>query len=268
MNDSQNMNLAEAARQFLASLSPEDAKSSQQEIHRFVRWYGGQRPLSGLTAHEVSNYAERLPLSDAEYSKKLDQVRTFLKYTNKAGWTKANLSVHLKVKKGKDKTTVSTRPGKASQTTSLTQQGYDGIKAELASIEAKLAQAIEEVRKAAADKDVRENAPLEAAREHHGQLMGRKKELEEVIKSAVILDEKARETVTVSIGNSVILQDMDSGEELRYKIVSPREVNPARGNISNASPVGKAVIGQREGDTVEVVTPSGRIRYQIKQIEG
>jgi len=268
MNDSQDMNLAESARLFLASLPSEDAKASQQEIHRFVRWYGGQRPLSGLTAHEVGNYAERLPLSDADYTKKLDQVRAFLRYAGKAGWTRANLSTHLKVKKGKEKTPVSVRPGKASSTTSLTQQGYDGIKAELAAIEEKLAQAIEEVRRAAADKDVRENAPLEAAREQHGQLMGRKKELEEVIKSAVILDETARTTITVSIGSSVLIQDLDSGEELRYKIVSPREVNPARGNISNVSPVGKAVIGQREGGTVEVVTPSGKIRYRIKHIEG
>ena len=267
MDDSQNMSLAEAARLFLASLPPEDVKASQQEINRFVRWYGGQRPLSGLTAHEVGNYAERLPVSDADYSKKIDQVRSFLRYTRKAGWTKANLSVHLKVKKGKEKVPVAGRQGQATSAISLTRQGYDGVKAELAAIEIKLAQAIEEIRRAAADKDVRENAPLEAAREQHGQLMGRKKELEEVLKSAVILDESARTTVAVSIGNSVKLRDVESGEELRYKIVSPREVNPALGNISNVSPVGKAVIGQREGDTVEVVTPSGRIRYQIKQIE-
>jgi len=267
MNGSQSPGLAEAARRFLASLPAEEAKSSQQEVHRFVRWYGGERPLAGLTAHEVANYAERLPLSGTNYARKLDQVRAFLTHAKKAGWTKTNLAVHLKIKKGKDKTPPITRPGATSQTISLTQQGYDGLKAELASLEEKRARAVNEIRRAAADKDVRDNAPLEAAREQHGQLVGRIRELEETIKSAVIIDEKRKPTATVSIGDSVVLQDLGSGEELHYKIVSPREVDPSRGSISNVSPVGKAIIGQREGDIIEVATPAGKIRYQLKQIE-
>lgn len=267
MDGSQSPGLAEAARRFLVSLPAEEAKSSQQEVYRFVRWYGGERPLARLTAHEVANYAERLPSSGTNYARKFELVRAFLTYAKKAGWTKSNLAAHLKVKKGKDKTPPITKPGATSQTIPLTQQGYDGIKAELASLEEKRAQAVNEMRRAAADKDVRENAPLEAAREQHGQLVGRIRELEETIKSAVIIDEKRKPTATVSIGDSVILQDLGSGEELRYKIASPREVDPTRGNISNVSPVGKAIIGQREGDIIEVATPAGKIRYQLKQIE-
>ena len=267
MNGSQSPGLAEAARRFLASLPAKEEKSSQQDMYRFVRWYGGERTLAGLTAHEVANYAERLSSSATDYNRRLELVRDFLTYVKKAGWTKTNLATHLKVKKGKNKAPPVTRPGTTSQTVSLTQQGYDEVKAELASLEGKRAQAIEEIHLAAADKDVRENAPLEAAREQHGQLVGRIRELEETMKLAVIIDKKKKTSVTVNIGDSVILQDLGSGEELRYKIVSPREVNPTRGNISNVSPVGKAIISRREGDIIEVATPAGKIRYQIKQIE-
>jgi len=64
-----------------------------------------------------------------------------------------------------------------------------------------------------------------------------------------------------------VLLDLASDEELRYVLVSPREVDPVRGKISVVSPIGKAVIGQRQGDIVEVAAPVGKLRYQIKQVE-
>lgn len=92
-------------------------------------------------------------------------------------------------------------------------------------------------------------------------------ELEETLKSAVIIDEKRQNTLKVGVGDSVVLRDLDSGEELRYTLVSPREVDPVRGKISSASPIGQAIIGGGQGETVEVVAPAGKLRYQIKQIE-
>ena len=266
MNNSQTPNLGEAAGRFLASLTPEEGKTSQQEIYRFVRWYGWERSLASLAAAEVANYAERLSSSDSDYAGKLDLIRAFLACARKEGWTKSNLATHLKIKKGRNKSQPLTRRGK-SQATSLSQQKYDELKAELEALKSKRAQAIDEMRRAAADKDFRENAPLEAAREQHGQIVGRIRELEEVIKSAVLLEGKPKATKAVSIGNSVVLQDIASKEELRYKIVSPREINPSQGKISNVSPLGKAIIGQEEGQIIEVATPAGKIRYQIKLIE-
>ncbi|MFC2003463.1 GreA/GreB family elongation factor [Chloroflexota bacterium] len=266
MNDSQSPSLGEAARRLLASLPSEEGKASQQEVYRFVRWFGWECPLAGLTAPKVANYAERLSSSATDYVRKLDIIRAFLVYAKKEGWTKSNLATHLKIKKGKHKSRPLARQ-RIPKTNSLTRQGYDQLKAELEILKGKRVQVIDEVRRAAADKDFRENAPLEAAREQHGQLEGRIRELEETMKSAIVIDEKQKTTVTASIGNSVTLQDLASGEELRYKIVSPREVAPTQGKISHASPVGKAIIGQREGEVIEVTTPVGKLRYQIKLIE-
>jgi len=262
---SQNPSLGEAATCFLASLPPGGKEMSQQEVHRFVRWYGWERALAGLTAPEVASYAEHLSLSDTDYIKKLGLIQTFLVYAKKEGWNRSNLAPHLKAKKRKAKLQSSFRRG-SPETLSLTQQGYVALEAELAALKSKRSEAIDEVRRAAADKDFRENAPLEAAREQYGHLEGQIKELEEALKSAVILDEKQEVALKISVGDSIILRDLASGEELHYIMVNSKEVDPTRGKISSVSPIGKAIIGRGQGEVVEVTAPAGKLRYQIEQI--
>ena len=266
INSGRGLSLGETAGRFLADLPPEERGSSQQDIYKFIRWFGGERPLAELTAAEVANYAERLSLSDTDYMGKLALIRTFLVYAKKKGWSKTNLAIHLKARKSKTRLRSSSGRDSA-KAVYLTRQGYAQLEAELDVLRGKRSEVIEEIRLAAADKDFRENVPLEAAREQRGQLEGRIIELEETLKSAVDIDEKQRDTLRVSIGDSVILCDLDSGEELRYMLVSPQEVDPTRGKISSASPIGQAVIDKGQGEIVEVVVPAGRLRYQIKQVE-
>jgi transcription elongation factor GreA len=267
VNDSrQNPSLGEAASLFLAKLSPGEREVSQPEVYKFVRWYGWERFLAGLTAPEVANYAERLSLSDTDYAKKLELIRAFLTYAKKTGWSKINLAVHLKTKKVKAGAPPSVRQG-LPEAISLTQQGYAEIEAELAELKRKRPQLIEEMRHAAADKDFRENAPLTAAREQRGYLEGRIRELEETLKGATIVNEAQKSGLRVNIGGRVVLADPNSGEELRYMLVDPKEVDPTQGKISCVSPLGKALIGRGEGETVEVAVPAGKLRYQIKQVE-
>ena len=265
-SDTQNPSLGEAASSFLASLPPKEGETSQQAVYGFVRWYGWEHPSAGLTAHEVANYAEQLSLSHANYLKNLELIRAFLVYAKKQGWSKINLAAHLKTKKAKARLPSSAIQNLPSAT-SLTQQGYAELEAELADLKSRRPQAIEEMRRAAADKDFRENAPLEAAREERGHLEGRIRELEEALKSATIIDETQKVALKVSIGDSIVLRDEVSGEELHYQIVSPREVDPTRGKISDNSPIGKAIIGRAQGEIVEIIAPVGKLRYQIKQIE-
>jgi len=265
-SNSQNPSLGEAAGLFLAKLSPDKKEESQPEVYKFVRWYGRERPLAGLAAPEVANYAERLSLSDTDYAKKLELIRVFLTYAKKAGWSRTNLAVHLKAKKVKANALPAARQG-LPETVSLTRQGYDEMEAELAALKSKRPQLIEEIRKAAADKDFKENAPLAAAREQRGHLEGRIRELEETLKAAVVIDEEQKSNLKTNIGNSLVVCDLGSGEELRYIIVDPKEVDPVQGKISIASPLGKALVGRGEGEVVEIAVPAGKLRYQIKQIE-
>jgi transcription elongation factor GreA len=258
------VSLGEAAGRFLATLPAEAMSNSQQEIYRFVRWYGWEQTFNGLNPAAVANYAEQLSQSDAEYLKKLELTRAFLTYARKQGWSKVNLAAHLKARKPKGRQASS--PSRKRQPVSLTRQGYDELKTELAGLQEKRLVLIEDIRRAAADKDFRENAPLDAAREQRGQVEGRIMELEEVLGSAIIIDEVRETTHKVSLGDTVVLQDIASGEEVHYTLVSPSEVDAASGRISGASPIGKAVVGKLQGDVVEVAVPAGKLRYKILRI--
>ncbi len=261
-----NISLEEAAGQFLASLTPKEREISQPEVYKFIRWFGRERALARLSAREVAGYAERLSLSDTDYGRKLDQLRAFLTHARKAGWSRANLAVHLKAKKAKAGSSLATRQG-LPEVIELTHQGYDELENKLKALKSRRPELIEQIRRAADDKDFRENAPLAAAREQRGHLEGRIRELEETLKAARVIDEQPKKSLKIGTGDRLILQDMTSGEELRCQIVNPREVDPTQGKISSVSPLGKALIGRGEGETVEVAVPAGRLRYRVKRIE-
>ena len=258
--------LGEAAARFLATLSARKRDDSQPEVYKFARWYGWDNSFGSMAPPSVAGYAEQLSVSDIDYTEKLGIIRAFLAYGKKMGWSKTNLGTHLKTKKSK---TSMKSAGKAAQreVISLTQQRYDEIQTELATLKERSQALIKEIQRAAADKDFRENAPLAAAREERGFVEGRIKELEETLKSTVILEEKKEPAKKTSMGDTIVLTNLSSGAEYRYMIVDPREVDASRGKISIASPMGKALLGRRCGDTVEINAPAGKLRYQIKQIE-
>jgi len=264
--DSQGSGLGDAAVQFLAKLSSKDREASQPEVYKFVRWFGWERPFNRLAAPEIASYAKQLSLSDTDYVKKLELIRAFLAYAKKEGWSQTNLATHLKTRKAKAGPQVAARRS-LPDPVSLTRQKYNELEAQLVELRTKSHELIEEIKRAAADKDFRENAPLAAAREQRGHVEGRIKELEETLKLATIIDEQKKTSRKTGVGDSIVLSDLASGEELRYMIVDPREVDPARGKISIASPLGKALIGRRDGEIVEITAPAGKLRYQIKQVE-
>ncbi len=272
-DESRGMSLGDVAGSFLGSLSDEEKGISQQEVCRFARWYGWERPFSKLAPHDIDGYAQRMSRSDADYTKKLKLVQAFLAYAKKQGWCQINLAVHLKARRGNGAARPKSRRS-APEAIRVTRQGYDEMEAELAALKEKRPRIIEEITNAAADKDFRENAPLDAAKEQHGQLEGRIMEMEQALKLAVIINDKQVVSgkkpggaVKVGVGYSVVLLDLVGERELRYTLVGPREVDPAQGRISSASPIGKAVIGRGQGEVVEVAAPAGKLRYEIKKIE-
>ncbi len=258
--------LGEAAILYLDKLSVKDRDSSRAEVYKFARWYGWESPFSRLAGPAVASYAEQLNVTDIDYEKKIGILRSFFAYAKKAGWSQTNLSTHLKAKK--NKTAALTTIGRdLPEAATLTQQRYDELVAELDNLKKRSRELVKEIQRAAADKDFRENAPLQYAREERGHVEGRIKELEQILKSASIIQEKKEPTRKAGIGDSILVCDLASGEECRYIIVDPREVNAAKGKISAASPLGKALFGRSNGETVEITVPAGKLRYQIKRIE-
>jgi transcription elongation factor GreA len=110
--------------------------------------------------------------------------------------------------------------------------------------------------------DLRENADYEAARREQSFLEGRVRALEQLIKTAQVID--ADHTGEVLLGSSVLV--LVEGEEVTLHIVGSTEADPASGRISNNSPVGKALLGHRAGDEVVIQTPARTLHYRIQEV--
>jgi transcription elongation factor GreA len=253
-----NSTVAEVAADFLVGLPLQDKEKTQAEVYKFVRWLGLNRKVSELSPIDIASYAEQITPSATK------PVKSFLTYIWKRGFTKVNLTTHLRVKKT-SKVVAPSSQNSQSQAT-LTAQGYARLEAELANLKSQRSNVIEELRKAAADKDFRENAPLEASREQKAHLEGRIQELESTLRLARIVGE-SQSTSKIKMGDTVVLCELSSGEESHYMLVDPREANPAKCKISIASPIGKALLDKKRGQTIEVTAPAGTFSYRIEDIQ-
>ena len=269
-NNIESISLGDAVGKYLAILPDEKKNAAQQEINNFIRWYGGrEKTLDSLEGSAVGNYAERLAKTDAACMQKLDLVRGFLTYAHKQRWCQENLSVSIRIVKKTPSKTASSSAKKKNQKKNavcMTQKAFNEIEIELKTLQEKRLVVIEDIKRAAAEKDFKENAPYHAAREQKSLLDGKIMELDEMVANSVIIEENLN-TNTAVIGSTVLLQNLDSGKECRYTLVGPREVNPAKGKISAVSPVGKAVFGKAAGDKFEVNVPSGKLHFELKVIE-
>ncbi len=257
--------LLEAATQYVASLYGEARASAQAEVNRFVRWYGANRLTSELRGHDVSLYGEELGAATAEAKRRADQVRAFLTFLKKKGMTPTSLAPHLRLKKS---TAVAAAGSRQHREVELTAEGHGALKAELDALEGQRPQVREEIRRAMLDKDFRENAPLDAAKEKQAHLESRIREIEETLKHAVVVEKRGEGGLRVGIGSTVAVVNLSSGASLRYTIVGANEGDAAAGKISYASPIGMALMDKSGGEEVEVSVPAGVLRLRIEKIEG
>lgn len=114
--------------------------------------------------------------------------------------------------------------------------------------------------------DLSENADYSAAKEEQSFLEGRIQELEHILRNVVLIEEIKQDATVVNIGTRVTVQEEDYDPET-YQVVGPKEADPRKGRISNESPIGRALIGSRLGETIQVDTPGGSIRLKILSIE-
>jgi len=249
--------LAQAADAFLAHLPPEERGKVQSEVLKFVRWLGSSRQVKDISPVDVASYGEQITPSAAK------PLRSFLTYIRKKSSSSIALAPHLRAKKTSPKAAVVWQ-GSQLQVT-LTAEGHAKLEKQLGNLKNQLAQVIEDIQKAAADKDFRENAPLAAAREQKAHVAGRIKEIEATLNQAKIVEEY-HDTTTAKVGDTVVLRDLSSDKELTYTLVDSREANPSKGRLSVASPLGKAISGKQVGQTLEVAAPAGTFSCRIENI--
>jgi transcription elongation factor GreA len=115
--------------------------------------------------------------------------------------------------------------------------------------------------------DLSENAEYHAAKEAQGLNEARVAEVEDKLSRAEVIDITKLSGGTVKFGATVTLEDEDSGEKVKYKIVGDTEANVREGKVSISSPIARALIGKSKGDSAEVTTPKGSRSYEILKIE-
>jgi transcription elongation factor GreA len=127
-----------------------------------------------------------------------------------------------------------------------------------------IAQKIKEAREQG---DLSENAEYDAAKDEQRDIEARIEEIEKILKNAEVVVEEEVDLEKISIGCKVKILDCEFNDELEYKIVGSTEANSLKGKISNESPVGRALLGKKVGDTITVETQAGELSYKVLEIQ-
>lgn len=150
----------------------------------------------------------------------------------------------------------------------LTYEGLKKYEDELHDLKVNQRKAIaQKIKEAREQGDLSENAEYDAAKDEQRDIEARIEELENLLKNAEVVVEDEVDLGNISIGCSVKLYDEEFEEEIIFRIVGSTEANSLEGKISNESPVGKALIGKKIGDVVEVETQVGVSKYKVLDIQ-
>ena len=149
----------------------------------------------------------------------------------------------------------------------ITKKGYENLKAELHRLrKVERPQNIQDIAEAREHGDLRENAEYKAAKERQQFIDTRMAELEHKLGNAHVIEVAPGPSETVVFGATVRLLELESDEEKSYTLIGQEEADLKNGSISVQSPIGRALIGHRVGDIVQVNRPAGMIEYEIKEI--
>ena len=150
----------------------------------------------------------------------------------------------------------------------LTQQGYDDlVKEHEYLVSVRRAEVSEHLKEAKSYGDLSENAEYDAAKDEQRDLEERIARIEYMMRNAKVISEEELTGDSVNLGLTVKIKDIDTKEKYTYTIVGITNADPFEGKISNESPVGKALLGKRKGEKVEVVMPDNKtVTYQIMEI--
>ncbi len=154
------------------------------------------------------------------------------------------------------------------QETPITKNGYEAVEAELNQLikvdREEIKVAISEARELG---DLKENAEYHSAKEKQALIEGRISQLQGVIASAKVVDPSTMNSEKIVFGATVTLLDVEKDENITIQLVGDIESNSSKGKVSFQSPLGRALIGKEEGDTVIVKAPKGDVEYEVEEIE-
>jgi transcription elongation factor GreA len=156
----------------------------------------------------------------------------------------------------------------ADQKMILTKDGLKKLQDELENlISVRRIEVAERIKQAIAFGDISENSEYDDAKNEQAFIEGRIQELEQKLRNVEVISEEKKPKNVVTMGCKVILRDMEFNEDMEYTLVGTAEADPEAMRISNESPVGAAILGQKVNKIVEVQAPVGTIKYKIIKIK-
>ena len=262
------MTAGEASAHFLQSIDPESARVERSDVDAFIEAFGADRPIAELTADDAAAYAKRFQDDGIEDAPQLEPVRAFLAYASRLAFTATNLVPALQL--GPDAGGARGDGAAAElggEAFRITVEGLANLEQELEQLKGERPRIADELHAAMADKDFRENAPLDAARDAQAHLEARIRDIEARLRHAVIIDPSQKDG-RANVGSVVKLVNVESEREQIFHLVSSTEVDPGSGKISIESPIGAALIDRRPGEQIVVNAPSGKIVFRLVDVTG
>jgi transcription elongation factor GreA len=259
--------LQEAFTEYLASLKPEQRNAEAGFVSALVNSFGGQTRVDWLSGSRVESYAETaIRPNDPAASDRVAALKRWFQFLKKRGYAAENLGIHVRLKRtqaGRSSAAASRTRAEAEPVV-MTPEGKRKIEEELEELRRQERGLIQAIATAREDKDFRENAPLDAAREALGHNHGRRRELEDALKRAVV--QTTSDGDRAGLGSIVQVTQVNTSAQRTFRLVNAREANAREQLISVDSPVGKQLIGRRPGEEVVVDTPSGPIQFRIDAV--
>ncbi|MPZ49560.1 MAG: hypothetical protein GEU75_09735 [Dehalococcoidia bacterium] len=258
--------ISDVARLFGQALPPNKHLEGQEAL-RFARWFGDERAAIEVRPSDLESYVDTFGATAPNATERADALKAFLAYAHKQNFMAERMVSHVRVRRPASRSRAATLQRETPREMRVTAEGLQMLEAELEALKGERPRIAVELREARADGDIRENAPLDAAREAQGVLEARIRELEGMLRMAVIDDGGQLSGDACRVGCNVTLANMATGAQLSYQLVNAAEARPGTGRLSVESPVGQAVVGHRVGDEVSVTAPSGLVRFRIEKIE-
>ena len=255
---------------------------AREAVTRFLWHFGPSTPVTDLSPKSMEGFQETVGTNTMDLASRLQPVKEFLRYCWKQEYTVTvdadgnasaqNLGNYLRIKRPTSVVRDDSRfQHEQAQTFEMTADGLESLHEELGQLNAEMPEAVQAVAAAREDKDIRENAPLEAAREYQERLKSRIDELEYQIAHAVVREEQA--TGRAKLGSRVSVVEVDDngaslGEAREYTLVGTTEANAAARRISVESPLGRGLLDQPADRQIEIQAPSGRKRFRLLAVTG
>ncbi len=258
--------LGDAFREYMNSLKPDQQHAQETYVRRCVEHFGEQTQIASLTGSRIELFAEaQIRASDPNAPDRVNALKQYFQFIRKRGYATENFGIHIRVRRPTGGRTAGSHQVRVEESpVEMTRDGLDARSQKLEELQARRPDVLRSIATAREDKDFRENAPLQAAREELAMIDGQIKQIEAELRRSVVVERTSNDLS--AMGSQVTVTRLDNGKSETFTLSGGREANAKERKISVESPVGKELLGRRAGDEVEVVVPNGTIHYRIDKI--